>query len=126
MKDGQIAKLMRSWAGLLRACADQIEQAITDMEAGGGIPSPPPADLMGLELYSVDVKLCSQWPSLHETWQKAYPAVDVMGEVRRAHAWEVANPKLRKINRSRFLNNWMRSAQDQARRHPEQPTYKGF
>ena len=54
--------------------------------------------------------------SLLEEWQKAYPAVDVPGEIRRAHAWAVANPKNRKSNWAKFLVNWLKRTQDRAPR----------
>ncbi len=75
--------------------------------------APVPRELVGLELYEVDAKLIVRWPSLLKAWRQAYPAVDIPGEVRRAHAWEVANPTKRKTNRPRFLGSWISRAQDQ-------------
>lgn len=47
-------------------------------------------------------------------WQAAYPAVDVVGEIKKAGEWLRANPKNRKSNYERFLVNWMSRAQDKA------------
>lgn len=47
-------------------------------------------------------------------WKKAYPAIDVLGEMAKAAAWLLANPKNRKSNYARFLSNWLSRAQDRA------------
>ena len=55
-------------------------------------------------------------PELVEKWQKAYPAVDVLSELRRMEAWASANPVNRKSNWQRFVVNWLTRAQDRAGR----------
>lgn len=45
----------------------------------------------------------------------AFPGVDLLGESKRAFAWETANPERKKINHSRFLNNWWSKRQDSVR-----------
>lgn len=47
-----------------------------------------------------------------EAWLASYPAVSVADECRKAHAWEMANPKRRKVDKLRFLNSWLARAQD--------------
>lgn len=78
--------------------------------------SPPPievpSDLKDLPLYAADVKLCNGWAELSPAWGQAFPGIDVVAEVRKAHAWEVANPARRKVNRPRFLAGWLARAQD--------------
>lgn len=49
-------------------------------------------------------------------WDKAYPAVNIDGELAKAAAWVIANPKNRKSNYARFLTNWLTKAQDRAPR----------
>ena len=77
-----------------------------------------PEELRDLSLYS-DRKihgvpaLWRQWPVLFPAWKQGFPGVDVLREVRRAHAWEVGNPKKRKIDKVRFLTNWLSRQQDQ-------------
>jgi hypothetical protein len=71
-----------------------------------------PSELGTLPLYSRDRKLCLRWKELLPTWKEAYPGVDVIAEVKKAHAWEVANPKKVKKDRPRFLQNWLSRAQD--------------
>jgi len=71
-----------------------------------------PRELASLELYAADVKLCALWPQLLPAWRQAFPGVDVLLEVRRAHAWEVSNPQRRKVVRSRFLRNWLSKQSD--------------
>ena len=58
---------------------------------------------------------------LLETWKLAYPALDVEREIRKAHAWILANPKNRKSNWHRFLVNWLSKAQDRAPRVQVEP-----
>jgi len=55
-------------------------------------------------------------PELVEQWQQAYPAVDVLSELRRMEAWASANPVNRKSNWQRFIVNWLTRAQDRAGR----------
>lgn len=53
-----------------------------------------------------------------DEWQKAYPAIDVIQELRKVWAWCDANPQNRKTRRGakRFLNSWLSRAQDKAPR----------
>jgi hypothetical protein len=78
-------------------------------------PAPPfaiPELLTGLALYAADRKLCMELPQLLPAWTQAYPGVDLKAEIAKAHAWEMTNPKKRKVNRARFLGNWLARAQD--------------
>ena len=83
--------------------------------------APPPAevavpdDLRGLTLYEADKRLCSKWSYLLDEWRNAFPGVNVLNEVRRAHAWEVSNPERQKKDRLRFLYKWLSQAQDSRR-----------
>jgi hypothetical protein len=49
-----------------------------------------------------------------EFWQKAYPAINVLSEIKKAAAWLIANPKNKKSDYPRFLNAWLSRAQDRA------------
>lgn len=84
-------------------------------EPAGAPDSAPPVELSGLALYETDWKLCKRWTELLKGWKSAFPGVNVLGEVRKAHAWEVANPTRVKKDRPRFLYTWLSRAQDQAR-----------
>ena len=55
-------------------------------------------------------------PELVEKWKKAYPAVDVLSELRRMETWATANPVHRKSNWQRFIVNWLTRSQDRALR----------
>ena len=55
-------------------------------------------------------------PELVEKWQQAYPAVDVLSELRRMETWASANPVNRKSNWQRFIVNWLTRAQERAGR----------
>jgi len=45
-------------------------------------------------------------------WADAYPACDVVYELKRMAAWLVANPKKRKSDYARFINDWLKREQD--------------
>lgn len=77
-------------------------------------PAPVPRELASLKLYCVDDKLCRRWPELLPAWVEAYPGVDVVAEVKKAHGWEMSNPSRLKKDRPRFLSNWLNRAQDKA------------
>ena len=51
-----------------------------------------------------------------KVWKDAYPAIDVEAELKKAAAWLMANPKNKKSQYARFLNNWFSRAQDKAPR----------
>lgn len=50
-------------------------------------------------------------------WEEAYPAVDILAEMRKIKAWLVSNPKNRKTSggMKRFINSWLSRAQDNHR-----------
>jgi len=97
--------------GLAQSCASAPSE-----------PDPPcPPELADLELYAKDRRLSLRWPALLPAWRIAYPGVDILAEVRKAHAWELSNPAKRKVHRARFLVNWLSRAQDNGRSSREQP-----
>lgn len=49
-----------------------------------------------------------------QQWSEAYPAIDVLQELKKSEAWLIANPKNLKSNYVRFLNNWLSRSQDRA------------
>lgn len=59
-----------------------------------------------------------------ELWAKAYPAVNVEQEILRAAAWLASNPKNKKSDYLRFLNNWISRAQDRAPRVESQDPFE--
>ena len=71
-----------------------------------------------MELYENDRKLLTAvlQHDLMTKWTDAFPGVDVTAEIRKAHAWEISNPKRRKKDKVRFLNNWLARQQDSPRR----------
>lgn len=54
-------------------------------------------------------------------WQKLYPAVDVMQELRSIVGWSRANPQNRKTERgiNAFINAWLTKHQDQDKTSPK-------
>lgn len=92
------------------------------------VTPPCPEDLRGLSLYdsleqySSDkrrrrgvLKLWTEWAELREHWEAAFPALDVVAEVRAAHAWELSHKSERKVNRIQFLGNWLQRSQSNPR-----------
>ena len=49
-----------------------------------------------------------------EEWEKLYPAVDIMGELRKMVGWLGANPRKRKTRRGilQFITSWLAREQD--------------
>ena len=74
--------------------------------APGNLPVPTPKELADLELYREDERLCRRWHELLAAWKVAYPGIDILAEVRKAHAWEVVQP-IRKKDRAAFLRRWL-------------------
>jgi hypothetical protein len=61
-------------------------------------------DIYKCEFFSVTEKQ-------HKTYKKAYPRVNPLDEYLKMTAWLVSNPKKRKKNYPRFINNWLSKAQ---------------
>lgn len=79
----------------------------------------PPPELVGLRLYERDQKLLRAWQTLWSSWfppgrEPTYPGVDVVAEIQAAHAWEMSAPQRRKVDRPKFLTNWLKKAQERA------------
>ena len=56
-------------------------------------------------------------------WKDAYPAVDVLIELRQMEIWADSNRKNRKSDWQRFIINWLKRSQDKAR--PTAPSWEG-
>ena len=74
----------------------------------------PPAPKVGFDqdahkFTNLDMKIV-------DLWQETFPAIDVIGEMKKAVAWLLANPKNRKSNYQKFLVSWFSRAQDKAPR----------
>jgi hypothetical protein len=55
-------------------------------------------------------------PEMVESYESAYPAVNVMLELKKMNAWLISNPKNMKKNVSRFINSWLSRSQDKSGR----------
>lgn len=55
-----------------------------------------------------------------DDWQKLFPAVDVLGELRKMVAWAEANPARRKTDRGirKFVVSWLMKEQDKGHKIP--------
>ena len=89
-------------------------------------PSPPVKPVITIPLihrngdgkpqeYPVTQQMIDEWVDL-------YPAVDILGELKKLKGWNLANPKNRKTSRGilRHINSWLSRAQDKARASPQQ------
>ena len=79
-----------------------------------------PEQLRGLELYQSDDKLIKNFTRNYNAWKKAHPHLDIDGEICKAHAWEMNNPKRRKRDRVRFLGTWLNTADENRAKRPDQ------
>ena len=53
-----------------------------------------------------------------KTFSEAYPGINLETETAKAQAWIESNPKNKKSNLKRFLNNWLSKAQDSINKYP--------
>jgi hypothetical protein len=86
---------------------DRTEQNITeqnkeDHKARTKISFSPEGDFLGITKEKI------------EKWKDAYPAIDVLGEIKKAAIWLTENPKNKKKNYGRFLTNWFARKQEKA------------
>lgn len=95
-----------------------IKEKETDRGVGATASPPPPPIipipdvLLDLPEYAKDKRLCAGLPAATMAWEKAYPGVSVNREIRKAYAWEMADPRRRKVLRLKFLQAWMARSQD--------------
>lgn len=75
-----------------------------------------PFELLEYELYAKDPHLCANWSKLLGVWNGTYPGVNVLREIKSAHSWQLSDPKRQKTKQARFIDNWLRRAQDNANR----------
>ncbi len=97
---------------------EQEQEQEQDLKASCGGPAscpPPPATIPKPRFDFVSGQFTDLADSLIAGWAEAYPAVDVRQEIAKAAAWLMSNPKNRKSDYPRFLNNWLSRAQDSAR-----------
>lgn len=79
-------------------------------------PEPSPSAVVALPL--VDKTEFEVSPSMAESWVDAYPAVDVIQQLKSMRAWTLANPSNRKTRTGieKFIVAWLAKAQNQAPR----------
>jgi len=67
-----------------------------------------------IELILNDRSAFPIYPSDVKRWEELYPAVDVLGQLRKMAGWCEANPKRRKTKSGikRFVNSWLAADQD--------------
>lgn len=70
-----------------------------------------------------------EWENITENnmafWKDTYPACDIEKELKKAKGWLVGNPKKKKSNYMRFINNWLSKAQDRGGNIPSKKQYEG-
>lgn len=91
---------------------NQKETPLAPGKSNGKITLDPSGTWSGLDASHLDL------------WRKAFPAVNIQTELNKAAAWIVSNPKNKKTNYARFINNWLARNQDSAPR--QQSTEKKF
>jgi len=86
-----------------------------------------PELLRGLELYEIDTRLLKNYEKNRAAWDKTYPHLNIDTEIRKAHVWEMVNPKRQKDDKARFIAAWLGRAdenrgkrKDQSGRTPEE------
>ena len=92
-----------------------------DQSARSDSPNPSPPD-PPIVLTTLGTYLTETWPdiararcaSLEAAWREAFPGVDLLAESKRARAWEVSDPKRRKVRHAKFLAGWFGRTQERA------------
>lgn len=59
-------------------------------------------------------------------WAEAYPALDVVHELRSMREWLLANPEKRKVRYRRFITNWLKRSQDKGGNRASKSKGGGF
>ena len=74
-------------------------------------------------------KVESFFANIDEAWEnalyKAYPAVDIEEELKKAKMWLISNTKNAKSNLKKFVNNWMAKAMENKKLPREKITFDG-
>ena len=65
--------------------------------------------LKGLKRFEVDSILQKRILFLCEEWKRAFPGLDIHGEIQNAHYWLLTRGKFKKRN-DIYLSNWMKKA----------------
>ncbi|MEX3628442.1 MAG: hypothetical protein VB138_02080 [Burkholderia sp.] len=93
----------------------EIEQEHEQALCGGPASCPPPAQKRKVDFDFSAGRFVDLPDSLVDGWADAYPAVNIQQEIAKAAAWLMSNPKNKKSDYPRFLNNWLSRTQDSAR-----------
>ena len=72
----------------------------------------PLSIVKGLKLYEKHEQLNKKIPEMIPIWKQVCPGINIEMEIKKAHAWELANPKKQKVDKIRFLGAWMNRCQD--------------
>ena len=88
----------------------ELKDYCTELPAQGAAISMPLNDGTEFPIFDNDVK----------EWEKLYPAVDVMQELRNARGWLLGNPTRRKTKSGikRFITGWLAKEQNKGRSAP--------
>lgn len=94
---------------------DRLDKGSLDKDNigySGAEPEQEKNRIYSLEL--IDGSLFPIYQDDIDKWSSAYPAVDVMAQLRRMDAWLASNPKRRKTKNGvkRFINRWLSDEQD--------------
>lgn len=75
--------------------------------------------LEGLKLFEKEFRLRLEIEDLARNWKELYPKLDIRKQLVAAHAWILSNPqKAPKEQKIRFINSWMKRAQEWADSSP--------
>lgn len=75
--------------------------------------------LKGLKKFEGDLRLKLEIEDLAANWKELYPRLDIRKQLVLANAWCLANPKKApRYQNARFLNSWMRLAEEFAVKSP--------
>jgi predicted phage replisome organizer len=74
------------------------------------------------EIYTC--KYFTVYESQHKAYFEAYPDINIIGEYKKMLAWLESNPKKRKSDYPKFINNWLSKSQSENRPQEKKSIYE--
>lgn len=100
------------------ALTDRQTDIQTDRQSESSVPeNQAPSHLPQFETIKEIIKSRNISLKVQEAWASAYPDSNwICQEIKKAIAWEAANPQKKKRHFSRFMGNWLSSGWDKSRK----------
>lgn len=123
--DTQMATVCNPSIGKVRLGKGSLGELKTSAQSDLQNPSIPTIETIHEPIIFLTLNDKSEYAVSEEQlkeWQKIYPSVNVMQELRKMKGWLNANPKRRKTKNgiNRFVTNWLSREQDNPKRYQQE------